>query len=221
MGLLVSTAPCQEVKMRQFVTLLALAGVCLARPHVNSGVPAGPLTPAVGDLVATPKGYRSLALEGFSEDLDQDGFVDPIGQAVPVVQHVAAPVISYAAAPAVTYAAAPAISYAAVKPVEVKPVEVKAAPVPVQYTVPAATVPVVHTAPVVQHIGYNVHHQVHHVPQVAVQKHTTQHVTHHVINHAPVVGAAFTGLLPAAPAIVAAPAAAAPAEAEAPAVVEA
>merc|ERR1711990_713133 len=210
MGLLVSTAPCQEVKMRQFVALLALAGVCLARPHVNSGGPAGPLTPAVGDLVATPKGYRSFALEGFSEDLNQDGFVDPIGQAVPVVQHVAAPVINYAAAPAVTYAA--------VKPVEVKPVEVKAAPVPVQYTVPAATVPVVHTAPVVQHIGYNVHHQVHHVPQVAVQKHTTQHVTHHVINHAPVVGA-FTGLLPAAPAIVAA--AAAPAAEDAPAVVEA
>merc|ERR1712045_444049 len=215
MGLLVSAAPCQEVKMRQFVALLALAGVCLARPHVNSGVPAGPLTPAVGDLVATPKGYRSFALEGFSEDLDQDGFVDPIAQAVPVVQHVAAPVVSYAAAPAVTYAA--------LKPVEVKPVEVKAAPVPVHYTVPAATVPVVHTAPVVQHIGYNVHHQAHHVPQVSVQKHTTQHVTHHVINHAPVVGAAFTGLLPAAPAIVAAPAAAAPveAEAEAPAVVEA
>merc|ERR1712088_761724 len=209
MGLLVSTAPCPEVKMRQFVAVLALAGVCLARPHVNSGVPAGPLTPAVGDLVATPKGYRSFALEGFSEDLNQDGFVDPIGQAVPVVQHVA-PVINYAAAPAVTYAAAPAISYAAVKPVEVKPVEVKAAPVPVHYTVPAATVPVVHTAPVVQHVGYNVLHQAHHVPQVAVQKHTTQHVTHHVINHAPVVGA-FAGFLPGAPALVAAPAAAAPA----------
>merc|ERR1712088_897042 len=216
MGLLVSTAPCPEVKMRQFVAVLALAGVCLARPHVNSGVPAGPLTPAVGDLVATPKGYRSFALEGFSEDLNQDGFVDPIGQAVPVVQHVA-PVINYAAAPAVTYAAAPAISYAAVKPVEVKPVEVKAAPVPVHYTVPAATVPVVHTAPVVQHVGYNVHHQVHHIPQVAVQKHTTQHVTQHVINHAPVVGA-FAGLplagLPVVAAPVAAPAAA-PVEAEA------
>merc|ERR1712123_553211 len=26
------------------------------------------------------------------------------------------------------------------------------------------------TAPVVQHVGYNVHHQVHHVPQVSVQK---------------------------------------------------
>ena len=52
-----------------------------------------------------------------------------------MVQHVAAPVVSYAAAPAVTYAA--------LKPVEVKPVEVKAAPVPVHYTVPAATAPVV------------------------------------------------------------------------------
>merc|ERR1711878_5474 len=183
-----------------------------AKPYINTGSASGPLTPAVGDLVATPKGYRSFALEGFSEDLNQDGFVDPIGQAVPVVQHVA-PVISYAAAPAVTYAA--------VNPNELKPVEVKAVPAPVHYTVPAATVPVVHTAPVVQHVGYNVHHQIHHIPQVAVQQHTTQHVTHHVINHAPVVGAAFTGLLPAAPAIVAAPAAAAPAEAEAPAVVEA
>merc|ERR1712203_255783 len=87
---------------------------------------------------------------------------------------------------------------------------VKAAPVAVQYSVPAATVPVVHTAPVVQHIGYNVHHQVHHVPQ-------------DVINHAPVVGA-FTGLhhlagLPVVAAPVAAPAAApVEAEAEAPAV---
>merc|ERR1712066_245338 len=51
----------------------------------------------------------------------------------------------------------------------------------------------VHTAPVVQHVGYQVHHQVQHVPQVSVQKHTTQHVTQHVINHAPVVGA-YAGL---------------------------
>merc|ERR1711892_1008142 len=29
------------------------------------------------------------------------------------------------------------------------------------------------TAPVVQHVGYNVHHQVHHVPQVSVQKHVS------------------------------------------------
>merc|ERR1711941_100147 len=101
--------------MRQFVAVLSLAAVSLAapaaqvlaKPYINTGSASGPLTPAVGDLVATPKGYRSLALEGFSEDLNRDGFVDPIGQAVPVVQHVAAPVINYAAAPAVTYAAAP------------------------------------------------------------------------------------------------------------------
>ena len=47
-------------------------------PYINKGFASGPLTPAVGDLVATPNGYRSFALEGFSEDLNQDGFVDPI-----------------------------------------------------------------------------------------------------------------------------------------------
>ena len=52
--------------------------------HVNSGLPSGPLTPAFGDAVQTPKGLRSFALEGFSEDINQDGFVDPIGQAVAV-----------------------------------------------------------------------------------------------------------------------------------------
>ena len=65
---------------------LALAGVAIAapadlvvgKPYINSGSASGPLTPAVGDLVATPKGYRSLALEGFSEDLNQDGFVSPL-----------------------------------------------------------------------------------------------------------------------------------------------
>merc|ERR1712002_242354 len=77
-------------------------------PLVNSKEPSGPLTAAFGDLVQTPKGLRSYTLEGFSEDLDQDGFVDPVGQAVaPVVHH--APVITYAA-PVVT---APAVVPAA------------------------------------------------------------------------------------------------------------
>merc|ERR1712032_1316207 len=78
----------QAVTMKSFV-LSSLFACSLAAPttHVNSGVPVGPLTPAFGDAVQTPKGLRSLALEGFSEDLNQDGFVDPIGQAV-----VAAPV---------------------------------------------------------------------------------------------------------------------------------
>merc|ERR1712211_233321 len=74
--------PTQAVTMKSFV-LSSLFAVGLSAPttHVNSGLPAGPLTPAFGDAVQTPKGLRSLALEGFSEDLNQDGFVDPIGQA--------------------------------------------------------------------------------------------------------------------------------------------
>ena len=215
------------------VTLLAVVGsslaapaadpqlVKVAAPYINQGAASGPLTPAIGDLVATPKGYKSLALEGFSEDLNQDGFVDPIGQAVvPVVHH--APVV-----------AAPAVAAYSVK-APVAATKVVAAPAVATYTVPAATTKVVAapavaayhaapvavaTAPVVQHVGYNVHHTVQHVPQVSVQKHVTHHVTQHVINHAPVVGA-FTGLLPAGVVPVAA-AEAAPVAAEAPAVEEA
>merc|ERR1719411_2608302 len=196
--------------MRQFVALLALAGVCLARPHVNSGVASGPLTAAVGDLVATPNGYRSLALEGFSEDLNQDGFVDPIGQAVPVVHAVAAPVVQTVAAPAV--AAVKAVVPAAT--VKTAPVVVKAAPVVQTVAAPAVAA---YSVPVAHHVGYQVHHTVQHVPQVTVQKHVKTYTTHHVINHAPVVGA-FTGLVPAVVPV----AAAEPAEAEAaPAVEEA
>merc|ERR1712051_1007804 len=80
--------PTQAVTMKSFVlSSLFACGLAAPTTHVNSGVPVGPLTPAFGDAVQTPKGLRSLALEGFSEDLNQDGFVDPIGQAV-----VAAPV---------------------------------------------------------------------------------------------------------------------------------
>jgi len=96
------------MKIFVFLSVVGLSASAPAQPHVASGAPAGPLTAAFGDLVHTPKGLRSLALEGFSEDLNQDGFVDPIGQAVvPVVHH--APVVTYAHAPVVTYAAAPAV----------------------------------------------------------------------------------------------------------------
>merc|ERR1719507_87530 len=100
--------PTQAVTMKSFVLSSVLA-CALAAPttHVNEGVPVGPLTPAFGDAVQTPKGLRSLALEGFSEDLNQDGFVDPIGQAVVVAP---APVqytqVAYAAPQVVTHAAA-------------------------------------------------------------------------------------------------------------------
>merc|ERR1711921_40149 len=84
----------QSVTMKSFAILASLLSSCLCAPtatHVASGEPAGPLTLAFGDAVHTPKGLRSYSLEGFSEDLDQDGFVDPIGQAV-VVAPVVAPV---------------------------------------------------------------------------------------------------------------------------------
>merc|ERR1712088_719368 len=108
----------KRANMKCFV-ILSVVGASLAAPQfgleplVNSKEPSGPLTAAFGDLVQTPKGLRSYTLEGFSEDLDQDGFVDPVGQAV-----VHTPVV----APVYTYAAAPLVH--AVKPVEVK--EVKA-----------------------------------------------------------------------------------------------
>merc|ERR1712012_480376 len=214
------------VNMNAFVSIIFLAVsslaapaadpqlVVAAKPYFNQGSASGPLTPAVGDLVATPNGYRSLALEGFSEDLNQDGFVDPIGQAVPVVQTVAVPAV--AAAPVATYAALPAIKTVAVPAVKtvaapaVKTVAVPAATVPVAVpavktvAVPAATVPVAH------HVGYAVQHQVHHVPQVSVQRHVTHHTTQHIINHAPVVGAWTAGVVPALQtvAVQAAPAAA-------------
>merc|ERR1712209_147939 len=195
-----------SINMKAFVAVLFAAGsvlsapaadpqVLLAKPYINSGSASGPLTPAVGDLVATPNGYRSVSLEGFSEDLNQDGFVDPIGQAV-AVHAVAAPAVTYAAAPVAVKAAevktvaAPAVTYAVAAPA----VHHVAAPA-VTY---AAALPAVHavaTAPVVQHVGYQVHHQVHHVPQVSVQKHVTHHTTQHVINHAPVVGATLAGLV--------------------------
>merc|ERR1711990_1010022 len=145
--------PTQAVTMKSFVlSSLFACGLAAPTTHVNSGVPVGPLTPAFGDAVQTPKGLRSLALEGFSEDLNQDGFVDPIGQAVvaaPVtytVPHlVSAANVGVAPVAAVRTAVAP-VAYNipnvyATAPVAVKaaePVEVKTAPAvaPVTYTVP-------------------------------------------------------------------------------------
>merc|ERR1712080_535725 len=118
----------QSVTMKSFI-LASLFTTCLSAPtatHVASGDPAGPLTLAFGDAVHTPKGLRSYSLEGFSEDLDQDGFVDPIGQAV-----VVAPAVAPVADTVPKVAAVPA-------------------PAPVTYTVPKLTVPapVTYTVPV-------------------------------------------------------------------------
>ena len=102
---------------------------------------SGPLTAAIGDLVATERGYVPLSLEGFSEDLNEDGFVDPIAPAVaapvaPVVH--AAPVVAPAVAAPLVHAA-PAVQVAA-------PVQVAAAPV----AAPAVAATVVKAAPAVQ-----------------------------------------------------------------------
>merc|ERR1711892_530927 len=146
------------------------------------------------------------------------GLVGGVYASAPAVAPVAT--IAHAAVvPAVTYAAH-GLAVAAPVVAAVKTIEVKAAPavVPAAYHIAAPAAYHVATAPVVQHVGYQVHHQVHHVPQVTVQKHTSTHTTHHVINHAPVIGA-FSGLVPVAGVPVVA-AAAAEAEA-APAVEEA
>merc|ERR1711862_942649 len=74
----------------------------------TSGAAAGPVHPAHGHLVATKRGFRNIALEGYSEDDNQDGFVDPIGHAAPVA---VAPALTYAHVPAVTYAHAPAVTH--------------------------------------------------------------------------------------------------------------
>merc|ERR1719384_1712832 len=63
----------------------AVAGI------VNEGPVSGPLTPVFGGAVATPRGLANIALEGFSEDVNGDGFVDPIAPAVHAAPLAAAP----------------------------------------------------------------------------------------------------------------------------------
>merc|ERR1712209_280552 len=204
--------------MKAFIAAAAAAAMGYAAPAADpqllqSGLPAGPLTPAWGDGVLTLRGVRPLHLEGFSEDVNQDGFVDPIGAAVAPVA-VAAPVA--AALPAVHYGA---YALPAVKPVEVKvekvePVEVKA-PVVTYAAAPALAHPVHYAAPLVHQV---VHQPVAtHTYTVPVSTHTeTVHLgTHTYTNPLPHVLGAGAPILGGLPVI----AAAKPAEAEAEAAV--
>merc|ERR1711994_28882 len=142
---------------------------------------AGPVHPAFGDLVATKRGLRPLSLEGYSEDDNQDGFVDPIGQAVtyahaPVAAYAHAPVLAHAAP--FTYAHTPLVS--AVKEVKieapkVEKLEIKPAPIVTYAAAPAA--PLVHhavAAPLVASVPVTYTHTV----PLGVQR--TVHTTHHV-----------------------------------------
>merc|ERR1712228_434310 len=77
-----------NISMKVFVCLSALLAVAHCGPlnaYLTSGAAAGPVHPGFGDLVATKRGLRPISLEGFSEDDNQDGFVDPIAPAGMVI----------------------------------------------------------------------------------------------------------------------------------------
>merc|ERR1712018_29154 len=119
-----------HITMNSFVVFATLLAAACAAPQtvvntVNQGPQTGPATPIIGDAGATPKGFRSLALEGFSEDLNQDGFVDPIVPAAP------APVVVPAPAPIARIAAPVAVAPQVAFPAPVATPIVKAAPAPV------------------------------------------------------------------------------------------
>merc|ERR1711992_335904 len=76
--------------MKVLICLSAVLAIAHCGPLnalLTSGAAAGPVHPAHGHLVATKRGFRNIALEGYSEDDNQDGFVDPIGQVAPAVTH--------------------------------------------------------------------------------------------------------------------------------------
>merc|ERR1711971_1450108 len=118
-----------------------------AAPYVNDGPVAGPLTAAFGDLVATERGLRPISLEGFSEDLRMGGFVDPIGQAVPV----AAPLVAAPVPFAPTTFAAPAplapTTFAAPAPFAPTPFAAPAPLAPTTFAAPAPLAPTTSAAP--------------------------------------------------------------------------
>merc|ERR1712021_281676 len=97
-----------HLTMNSFVVFTTLLAATCAAPQtvvntVNEGPQTGPLTPLVGGLILTPKGFRSIDLEGFSEDLNEDGFVDPIVPAVPAPILAPAPIAPvYNSVPAVS-----------------------------------------------------------------------------------------------------------------------
>merc|ERR1712008_526484 len=97
-----------HLTMNSFVVFTTLLAAACAAPQtvvntVNEGPQTGPLTPLVGGLIQTPKGFRSIDLEGFSEDLNEDGFGDP------VVPAVSAPILAPAPI-APVYNSVPAVS---------------------------------------------------------------------------------------------------------------
>jgi hypothetical protein len=174
------SVPSTRIKMKCCVVLSAVVACGLAAPVAEAEADAQLLAGTYGHGLVG--GVYGAGLGGvYGAGL---GGVYAAGHAVAAP---AVATIAHAAPAVATYAhAAPAVATYA-----------HAAPVAVAHAAPVA----IATAPVVQHVGYNVHRQVHHVPQVSVQKHVSTHTTTHVINHAPVVGAALAHGVVAAPAV--------------------
>merc|ERR1711862_800148 len=197
-----------KITMKTFVALSALVASALAAPAAEA------------DAQLLAAGYTGLAGVGLAGVAPYAAGVLPAATveakyaAAPAV--APAPTLAYAAAPAVHAVAAPAVhtvAAPAVQAVAAPAVAYAAAPVAtVHHTVHQPIVPVhavkeqVITAPVVRHVGTQVHHQVHHIPQVHVDTKTSHAVSTHIINHPPQIGAFVApGLaLASAPAIVAA-----------------
>merc|ERR1712117_872082 len=157
-----STFYFSNINMKPFIALSALAAASMAAPTADPQY-AGPVHAAVGDLVATRRGCRPVSLEGFSEDDNQDGFVDPVGQVAPVLHH---PVVAPYAAPLLHHAP---LAYAA-PTVKVEEVKVEAPKVE-KVELPA---------PAVSHHGYAAAPLLHSTYTVPV---TQTHITHHPVSY--------------------------------------
>merc|ERR1711935_1057015 len=169
-----------NIIMKVFICLSAVLALASCEPFLTSGPAAGPVHAAIGGLVATKRGYRPIALEGYSEDDNQDGFVDPIGQVAPVVY--AAPHYGYAGVPYAHHVVP------AVKAVEAPKVA-----------------PVVYAAGYGYPHVYAAHHVVTH-PVTYTHTVPAGVLTHTVAGH-PVVGGVLPAFAPRAVVIPAAPAA--------------
>merc|ERR1711892_917174 len=140
-------------KMKCFVVLSAVVACGFAAPVAEAGA----------QLLAGTYGH-GLVGGGYGAGLG-GGYGAGLGGIVAAGHAIAAPAVAtYAhAAPAlatIAHAAPAVATYAHATPVAAY---AHAAPVAAYaHVAPVA----IATAPVVQHVGYNVHHQVHHVPQI-------------------------------------------------------
>jgi len=152
---------------------------------------AGPIHAALGDLVATKRGFRPVSLEGFSEDDNQDGFVDPVGQVAPVVHapYVAAAPLAYAHHAAPLLHAAP-VTYK-LPELKVEPLKIEAPKVEkVELKAPVLSY---HAAPLLHHtyaapLTTITHHPVSYTQTIPLGVHRQVYTTHHVAG-APLLGA--------------------------------